>query len=64
MRGGEQMNRILDRMAVKFGHMDIPIKEEEWETFPKTRKGKFSLLVIQCVLAVITSLITMRLLSV
>lgn len=58
------MERFLDWLAnTKFGQIDIPITDEEWENFPKTKKGKFILLAIQCVLAAVTSLITMWLIS-
>ena len=58
------MDRFWDWLAnTKFGQIDIPITDEEWENFPKTKKGKFILLVVQCALAAITSVTTILLLS-
>lgn len=55
------MGRFLDWLAnTKFGQIDVPIADEEWENFPKTKNGKLVLLVAQCVLTVVTCLITTR----
>lgn len=58
------MERFLDWLAnTRFGQIEIPATDEEWENFPKTKRGKFILLVVQCTLAAITSVITILLLS-
>lgn len=58
------MGRVLDWLAnSKIGQIDIPSTDEEWENFPKTKKGKSILLAIQVLVSVITSLLTIRLLS-
>lgn len=58
------MGRFWDWLAnTRFGQIEIPVTKDEWENFPKTKKGKFILLIVQCTLAAITSVITILLLS-
>lgn len=64
-RGCEQeeeirVKTIIDKIVEKIMNIEIPTTDEEWENFPRTWKGKLALLIIQCVLAAATVLITVK----